>query len=96
MSELHMVARFEAASGKREELITRLKAMEIATQGEPGCLYYILNIDRDDHNIFYFREGWADPSALAAHDQTPHVLAIRQSESELTANGISVIFMHAF
>jgi quinol monooxygenase YgiN len=95
MSEFHMVARFEAAPGKREELVTRLQAMEIATQGEPGCLYYILNVDRDNPNVFYFREGWTDPSALALHDKTPHVMAIRESEKELTANGISVSFMHA-
>jgi quinol monooxygenase YgiN len=95
MAELHMVARFEAAPGKREELIERLKAMEIATQDEPGCLYYILNVDRDNPNIFYFREGWADPSDLALHDLTPHVRAIRESEKELTANGITVNFMHA-
>jgi len=95
MSEFHMVARFEAAPGKREELTARLKAMEVATQGEPGCLYYILNVDRDNPDIFYFREGWADQASLDQHDKTPHVMAIRQSEKELTANGITVNFMHA-
>ena len=94
MSEIHMIARFEAAPGKREELTSRLQAMETATQGEPGCLYYILNVDRDNPDIFYFREGWSQGSDLAMHDQTPHVKAIRESEKELTANGISVNFMH--
>lgn len=95
MSEIHMLARFEAASGKRDVLVERLKAMEVATQGEAGCLYYILNVDRDNPNIFYFREGWSDLSALAKHDLTPHVTAIREAEKELTVNGISVCFMHS-
>ena len=90
-----MIAQFEAAPGKREELITRLKAMEVETQGELGCLYYILNVDRDNPDIFYFREGWTGPEALAQHDKTPHVMAIRASEKELTSNGITVCFMHA-
>lgn len=93
MAALHMLARFEAAEGKREELLTRLKAMEAATQGEPGCLYYILNVDRSNPNIFYFREGWSDPADLVLHDKTDHVKAIRRDADELTANGISVYFM---
>jgi quinol monooxygenase YgiN len=93
MAEIHMVARFEAAAGKREELSKRLQAMEVATQGEPGCLYYILNVDLHNPDIFYFREGWTGLDALAQHDLTPHVIAIREDEAELTANGISVTFM---
>jgi len=52
-------------------------------------------VDRDNPDIFYFREGWADQASLDQHDKTPHVMAIRQSEKELTANGITVNFMHA-
>ena len=48
----HMIARFEAADGVREELLGRLKEIEQLTQGEPGCVYYELNVDRDNMNIF--------------------------------------------
>ena len=95
MAEIHMIARFEAAPGKREELLQRLQAMEIATQGEPGCLYYILNVDIHNPDIFYFREGWTGLDALAQHDVTPHVIAIRESEKDLTSNGITVSFMRS-
>lgn len=94
MSEFHMVVRFEAAPGKREELLSQLKMMEKATQGEPGCLYYILNVDRDDPNIFYFREAWSDREAHAVHDKTAHIEAFRALKDELTVNDISVSFMH--
>ena len=88
-----MVVTFHAAEGLRDELLERLKAMEIATADEPGCLYYELNVDRSDPFIFYFREGWESQEALDAHDQTPHVRAIRADEARLTKNGIDVIFM---
>lgn len=93
MPEIHMIARFQSAPGKRQELLSRLQAMEVATQGEPGCLYYILNVDIYNPEIFYFREGWTGLDALAQHDLTPHVIAIRESEKDLTFDGISVSFM---
>lgn len=88
-----MVAEFKAADGFRDELLGRLQAMETATQGEPGCLYYELNVDRSDPTTFYFREAWESQEALHAHDLTPHVQAIRADESRLTKGGIKVIFM---
>lgn len=88
-----MVATFKAADGHRNELLARLQAMEIATQGEPGCLYYELNVDRSDPTTFYFREAWESQEALNAHDMTRHVKAIRADEARLTENGIKVIFM---
>ena len=94
MSEFHMVVRFEAAPGKREELLAHLKSLEIATQSEPGCLYYILNVDRDDSNIFYFREAWSSREAHAVHDQTPHIEAFRALKDELTTS-ITAFFMSA-
>lgn len=90
-----MVVRFEASPGKREELLLHLKSMEMATQSEPGCLYYILNVDRDDPNIFYFREAWSDRESHAAHDQTPHIQAFRALKDELTTS-ITAYFMNAF
>lgn len=89
----HMVARFEAADGVRAELLARLMEMERLTQGEPGCVYYILNVDRKNPNIFYFREAWNSDADLALHDQTAHVKAIREDEKRLTTAGISVLFM---
>jgi len=90
-----MVVRFEAAPDKREELLSHLKSMELATQSESGCLYYILNVDRDDPNIFYFREAWSDRESHAAHDQTPHIQAFRALKDELTTS-ITAYFMNAF
>ena len=89
----HMIARFEAADGVREELLLRLKEMERLTQNEPGCLYYELNVDRDNENIFYFREAWKSAEDLALHDQTAHVVAIRRDEKRFTKDGITVLFM---
>lgn len=89
----HMIARFEAADGVREELLGRLKEMERLTQGEPGCVYYELNVDRDNMNIFYVREAWESAGDLALHDQTAHVRAIRDDEKRFTKDGISVRFM---
>ncbi len=88
-----MIARFEAADGVREELLLRLQEMERITQGEQGNIYYELNIDTANANIFYFREAWERASDLALHDQTPHVKAIREDETRLTKAGISVFFM---
>ena len=89
----HMVARFESADGVREELLARLLEMEQLTQSEPGCVYYTLNVDRKNPNIFYFREAWNSDGDLALHDQTAHVKAIREDEKRLTKGGISVLFM---
>ena len=89
----HMIARFEAADGVREELLLRLKEMERLTQSEPGCIYYELNVDRDNENVFYFREAWESAEDLALHDQTAHVVAIRKDQKRFTKDGITVLFM---
>ena len=88
-----MIARFEAADGVREELLLRLKEMERLTQSEPGCIYYELNVDRDNENVFYFREAWESAEDLALHDQTAHVVAIREDQKRFTKDGITVLFM---
>lgn len=90
MTQLVLVATFQAVPRTRPELARRLEEMVTLSRCEPGCIRYDLHVDRSDEHRFVFVETWADDKAWAVHMQTPHVQALLEDALRLTAGGVHV------
>lgn len=90
---LFICVKFQAKSGLREELRSRLLEMVEITVKEDGCRFYDLYTDRDDDSIFYFFECWETTQAHAIHAEAPHVAALFADIPRLTVDGARLEFM---
>jgi quinol monooxygenase YgiN len=82
---LALIVEFHPAPGKARELREAVLGVVEATRAEDGCLLYDLHEDLDDADSLAFYEIWETPSHHAAHDNTPHIIALRNTLPELTA-----------
>lgn len=88
MTELVLVATFDARPNGARELAERLTDMVALSRGEPGCLRYDLHVDREHDNRFVFVETWASPESWERHMDTPHVRALLSRLPDLTLDGV--------
>lgn len=86
MSYLTLLAKVTAKAGCESKLFTELQAMVKPSQGEPGCLKYVLHRTPDDPKTFWFVEEWKSDQALDEHNQTPHYLALKAKTADLVDN----------
>jgi quinol monooxygenase YgiN len=56
-----------AATGREEDLARELQALLVPTRQEPGCLSYLLHVDREKPGSFMFHEVFEDQRALDEH-----------------------------
>jgi quinol monooxygenase YgiN len=84
MSEIAVVALFVAKPGLEHKLEETLQGILEPTRKEAGALQYDLHRDADEPRRFVFVERWASAAALAEHDETPHIAALRKALPELT------------
>lgn len=78
-------------AGEIERL--REAAVEVARATkaeEPGCLDYACAIDLADPTLLRIVERWTDEASVAAHFQTPHVMAFSRTISDAKIVGASV------
>jgi quinol monooxygenase YgiN len=87
---LVVIARMRAQTDKAGELHRTLVELMAATRNEDGCLLYDLHVGVDDPQLFAFFERWRDEDALAAHNETPHILAFRRLVPELVDGDVVV------
>lgn len=73
---LDVVAILVARPGHEAALADILAACVAPSRAEAGCRAYALHRDRDRPGRFVFIERWADEAAFAAHQETPHFLAL--------------------
>ncbi len=59
------------------------EAMIRASRAEAGCLDYAYARDLLDPDIVRIAERWQDDAAMAAHFETPHLIAFRQTLATL-------------
>jgi quinol monooxygenase YgiN len=91
---LYMFAKLEAKPELKSQLHERLLEMVELTNQEKGCIFYNLNVDRQNDNVYYFLEAWQDEAALALHMETPYVKAIIADAPTFTLSGIESCTMH--
>jgi len=90
MPKVALVARFKAKEGKAEELIAAFQPVIEQAEGEPGTLLYALHRSRDDPDLFWVCELYADSDAFDAHVKSdamaaaaPVLRELIDAESEL-------------
>jgi (4S)-4-hydroxy-5-phosphonooxypentane-2,3-dione isomerase len=67
MAKVSLLARFTAKEGKADELLAAFEPLIEQVRNEPGTLVYVMNRAKDDPNVFWFAELYADDDAFAAH-----------------------------
>ena len=67
MSQVSLLARFTAKEGKGDEIVAAFESIIDQVRNEPGTLLYVMNRAKDDPNVFWFAELYADDDAFAAH-----------------------------
>ena len=67
MSQVSLLARFTAKEGKADELLAAFESLIEQVRNEPGTLLYVMNRAKDNPDMFWFYELYADHDAFAAH-----------------------------
>jgi quinol monooxygenase YgiN len=67
MPKVSLLARFKATEGKGDDLIAAFQPLFEQVENEPGTLVYVMNRAKDDPDVFWFSELYADDDAFAAH-----------------------------
>jgi autoinducer 2-degrading protein len=67
MPKVSLLAKFRVKDGKGDELIAAFQSLFEQVENEPGTLLYVMNRAKDDPDVFWFSELYADDDAFAAH-----------------------------
>jgi (4S)-4-hydroxy-5-phosphonooxypentane-2,3-dione isomerase len=75
MPKVALVSRIKVRDGKADELIAAFRPVLEQTDKEPGTLLYALHRSRDDRDLFWVCELYADEDAFAAHSRSDAMAA---------------------
>jgi (4S)-4-hydroxy-5-phosphonooxypentane-2,3-dione isomerase len=67
MAKVSLLAKFTAKEGKADELMAAFEPLIEQVRKEPGTLLYAMNRAKDNPDVFWFSELYADDDAFAAH-----------------------------
>jgi (4S)-4-hydroxy-5-phosphonooxypentane-2,3-dione isomerase len=67
MAKVSMLAKLRTKEGKGDQLIAAFDSIFQAVEKEPGTEIYAMNRSKDDPDVFWFYELYADTGALGAH-----------------------------
>jgi autoinducer 2-degrading protein len=67
MAKVSMLAKLRVKEGKGDELMAAFASLFDQVEQEPGTQVYALNRAKDDPDVFWFYELYADGDALTAH-----------------------------
>jgi quinol monooxygenase YgiN len=67
MPKVALFSRVKAKAGKAEALIAAFRPVFEQIENEPGTLLYVLHRSKDDAELFWVSELYADDAAFAAH-----------------------------
>jgi (4S)-4-hydroxy-5-phosphonooxypentane-2,3-dione isomerase len=67
MPKVALLSRVKAKEGRGEELIAAFLPVFELVEEEPGTLLYVLHRSREDPDLFWVCELYADDDAFAAH-----------------------------
>ena len=88
--QVTIIATLHARAGQEEALAARMRAMALDTRREAGCILYELQRSSDDPREFIMVEYWADAEALALHDASAHMAALRADLPALLERPVAV------
>lgn len=64
MTQFILIGKMKAKPGCEEQLEKVLQTLAKGTHTEPGCLFYALHRNEENHSIFVLIEGWASKNIL--------------------------------
>jgi quinol monooxygenase YgiN len=67
VGQVSLLTKVTAKEGKADELLAAVRPLFDQVRNEPGTLLYVMNRAKDDPNVFWFSELYADDDAFAAH-----------------------------
>jgi quinol monooxygenase YgiN len=91
MPKVALVARFKAKEGKAEELIAAFRPVLEQAEKEPGTLLYALHRSKDDPDLFWVCELYADGDAFAAHSGSDAMAVATPALGELIAESELIV-----
>jgi (4S)-4-hydroxy-5-phosphonooxypentane-2,3-dione isomerase len=75
MPRVALLSRVKAKEGRGEELIVAFQPVFELVNNEPGTLLYVLHRSKDDPDLFWVSELYADEDAFAVHRQSDALAA---------------------
>jgi len=75
---------------RRDEALTASLEHQAATRAREGCLHYVWSADPLVPGRIYVYEKWASREALAAHFESPHFTAMRDTIAGRGIRGLDV------
>jgi quinol monooxygenase YgiN len=66
------IVKFTAKPEYKDTFAATLKEAQAATQKEAGNKEIRVFVSKEEDNVFYVYEGWADKAAITSHDNEPH------------------------
>jgi (4S)-4-hydroxy-5-phosphonooxypentane-2,3-dione isomerase len=67
MPQIAVLARVRAKEGKGNELVAAFQPLLEQVENEPGTLLYVVSRSKDDPDVLWANELYADDDAFAAH-----------------------------
>jgi quinol monooxygenase YgiN len=86
MSDLTIVARIEAKTGKIDLVKTALLKLIEPTRKEEGCLQYELHQDTENPEVFFFFENWVSRELWQTHMNNVHLKEYMEETEGLVAS----------
>jgi quinol monooxygenase YgiN len=84
--------KIEVPEAHRAAYLDVARTVELASQEDPGCLYYRFHQSITDPSTFVLVEEWSDAQALADHIGRQHVADYRKASAELIQTSEAVLF----
>jgi (4S)-4-hydroxy-5-phosphonooxypentane-2,3-dione isomerase len=91
MAQVAVLARVRATEGKGDELIAAFQPLARQAGKEPGTLLYAMHRSKDDPDLFWCSELYADDDAFAAHSGSEAMAKAASSLGPLIAESELVI-----
>jgi (4S)-4-hydroxy-5-phosphonooxypentane-2,3-dione isomerase len=85
MPHVAIVARVTVREGKADEYVAAFAPLLEQAEQEPGTLIYAVSRSRDDPNVFWTTEVYADDAAFTAHSSSEAHAAASPVFTELIA-----------
>jgi len=92
-SNVILLARFRAKTGKEEEVRNILVSLVEPTRAEEGCIYYYLHQVKDEKGHFLFYECFRSEEAFNIHVKKPYIKGFLDKTDELLAEPPDLTFL---
>ena len=84
MKEIVLNVFYKATPGMRDKFVEEVKKQGVLdkTLAEPGCRRYEYFDARENPDLLFLLEIWADEEAMTGHQNSEHMALLRQIKAE--------------